>query len=112
LALLGMLLLAGHYAIFHSLLSNPKIWENQKQAPPPLELFAMLKWIYLLGAIWLVSSGILNVLSGLFIRARKHRTFSLVVSGINCIHIPLGTILGVFTMIVLLRDSVRELYEL
>jgi hypothetical protein len=57
-----------------------------------------------------VTSGVLNVISGLCLRARKGRTFSLVVAGINCLYIPLGTLLGVFTIIVLLRDSVRELY--
>ena len=111
LALLGILFLLGHYAIFHSLFSNPNLWKNQNQRPPPAELFAVLRWFYLVGAIWFIASGILNLLSGLYIRARKNRTFSLVVAGINCGHIPLGTVLGVFTMIVLLRDSVRELYE-
>jgi uncharacterized membrane protein HdeD (DUF308 family) len=71
----------------------------------------MLKWIYLAGAVWFVASGILNLISGLCLRSRKGRTFSLVVAGINCLHIPLGTVLGVFTIIVLIRDSVRELYE-
>jgi hypothetical protein len=111
LALLGILFVVAHYTIFHAIFSNPKFFENQKQPAPPPELFAMLKWFYLIGAIWFVTSLILNLLSGLFIRARKHRTFSLVVSGINCVHIPLGTILGVFTIIVLIRESVRELYE-
>jgi hypothetical protein len=36
--------------------------------------------------------------------------FSLVIAGLNCIQIPFGTALGVFTIIVLLRDSVREAY--
>src|ERR1051325_969699 len=98
LAVLGLLFLVAHYAIFNSVLSNPNLWKNQNQPPPPAELFAVLKWFYLVGAIWFIASGILNLLSGLYIRARTHRTFSLVVSGINCIHIPLGTILGVFTM--------------
>jgi len=111
LALLGILFLIAHYAMFHFFFSNPKMWENQKQSPPPAELFAVFKWFYLVFAIWFVGSGVLNLLSGLFIRARKHRTFSLVVSGINCLHVPLGTVLGVFTIIVLIRDSVRELYE-
>jgi hypothetical protein len=35
----------------------------------------------------------------------------MVVAGINCLHIPLGIVLGVFTIIILVRDSVRELYE-
>jgi hypothetical protein len=91
--------------------SNPKMWENQKGGPPPVEFFEIFKWFYLIGAIWFLASGVLNLLSGLYLRARTHRTFSTVLAGINCVHIPLGTILGVFTLIVLLRDSVRELYE-
>jgi len=37
--------------------------------------------------------------------------FSLIIAGINCVQFPFGTVLGVFTFVVLLRDSVRELYE-
>ena len=109
-AVLGILFLCAHFAMFHFIFANPKMWENQKGGPPPAELFAIFKWFYLIFAVWFICSGVLNVASGLFIRARKHRMFSLVVAGINCLHMPIGTILGVFTMIVLLRDSVRELY--
>lgn len=83
---------------------------NQKQPLPPAEFFAVFKWLYLVLAAWFLASGLLNVISGVCLRARKHRTFSLVVAGINCLHLPLGTVLGVFTIVVLLRDSVRELY--
>lgn len=111
LALLGILFLVAHYAVLHTVFTNPKMWENQKQGPPPAEFFAMFKWFYLVFAVWFLGSSVLNVVSGLCIRGRKHRTFSLIVAGINCLHIPLGTVLGVFTIIVLMRDSVRELYE-
>ena len=111
LAVLGILFLIGHYAFLHALFSDPKMWENQKQGPPPAEFFAIFKWLYLVGGVWFLTSGILNVISALCIRARKHRTFSMVVAGINCIHIPLGTALGAFTLVVLLRDSVRDVYE-
>jgi hypothetical protein len=111
LALLGILFLLVHFAMFQAFFANPKMWENQKQGPPPAEFFAIFKWFYLVMAVWFVGSGILNVISGLCIRARKHRTFSMIVAGINCLHFPLGTVLGVFTIIVLIRDSVRELYE-
>jgi hypothetical protein len=112
LALLGILFVLAHYAIFHAFFSNPKMWENQKQTPPPAEFFAIFKWVYMVLAVWFVASGVLNLLSALFIRARKHRIFSLVVAGTNCLYMPLGTVLGVFTIIVLIRDSVRELYDL
>src|SRR5436305_12747 len=67
LALLAMLFLLAHYVMFHTFFANPKIWTNQKQPAPPPELFAALKWFYLTFAIWFVSSGVLNVVSGLCI---------------------------------------------
>ena len=111
LAVLGILFLLAHYAVFHAFLDNPKFWESQKQTPPPAELFAMFEWFYLVFGAWFAGSGVLNLISPFRLRAKKQRTFSLIVAGINCVHIPLGTTLGVFTIIVLLRDSVRELYE-
>jgi hypothetical protein len=111
LALLGILFLLVHFAIFHTVFANPKMWENQKDGPPPAEFFAIFQWVYLVMGLWFLASCVLNVLSGLFLRARKHPTFSFVVAGINCVHMPMGTVLGVFTIIVLNRASVRELYE-
>ena len=112
LAVLGILFLLGHYALMHAVFTNPKFFENQKQPMPvsPEKIFAVMKWFYLVMGIWFMTSGVLNVISGLCLRARKCRTFSLVVAGINCLHIPLGTVLGVFTIVVLMRDSVREVY--
>lgn len=111
LALLGLLFLLLHYAMFQTLFDNPKMWQGQQQGPPPEEFFAAFQWFYLIFGVWFAVSLALNVISGLYLRARRHWTFSLVVGGVNCLHIPLGTVLGVFTIIVLMRDSVRELYE-
>ena len=52
-----------------------------------------------------------NLLSALYILQRRNRVFSLVIAGLNFLHIPLGTALGVFTFVVLMRDSVRRLYQ-
>jgi hypothetical protein len=109
MALLGILFL--HYAMFHAILDNPKMWENPKGVPPPAELFAVFKWFYLIIGAWFVASGVLNVVSGVCLRVRKRRTFSMIVAGLNCVHVPLGTVLGVLTLVVLMRDSVRESYE-
>ena len=37
-------------------------------------------------------------------------TFCLVVAAVECVFMPLGTVLGVFTLIVLLRPSVKALF--
>ena len=111
LGLIGLVLLAGHFALMHSIFTNPKFLEAQKQSPPPAEILAVFKVLYLVVGVWWVISLVLNLISGLCLSFRKGRTFSLVVAVINCLHIPLGTVLGVFTLVVLIRSSVRELYE-
>ena len=110
LSLLGILFVTMHFSIFHAFLDNPKIWEGQKDAPP-VEIFGIFKWFYVMIGGWFLISLLLNLFSGMFIQARKNRTFTLITAGVNCLHVPIGTVLGVFTFIVLLRDSVEELYE-
>jgi len=110
-ALLGLLFILVHFTIFQAVFAHPKLWENSKQPPPPVELFAMMKWLYLLVGLWFLVSGALTLTAGLFLRKRKHWTYCIIVAAFNCLHFPLGTILGVFTIVVLIRDSVKELYE-
>jgi len=43
-------------------------------------------------------------------RQRRH-TYCLVVAGLSCMLMPFGTVLGVFTLIVLLRPGVKALFE-
>jgi hypothetical protein len=90
---------------------NPEMWKDQKGGPPPAQFLALFKWFYGIFGALILSGGLANMLSGLFIRSRKHRVFSLVVAGLNCMQIPLGTALGVFSLIVLTRESVRENYD-
>lgn len=45
------------------------------------------------------------------LKRRTSRTFCMVVAGISCLGIPYGTILGVFSFIVLGRDSVARLFQ-
>jgi hypothetical protein len=54
--------------------------------------------------------GALTIFAGRCIATHRRRVFSLVMAGINCASFPLGTLLGVFTFVVLLRPSVKELY--
>ena len=43
----------------------------------------------------------------------RHRsyTFCFVIAALICLSMPLGTILGIFTIIVLMRDSVKEIFN-
>ncbi|MBD3851767.1 MAG: hypothetical protein IFK93_10730 [Acidobacteria bacterium] len=48
--------------------------------------------------------------AGRNLQTRRCYTFCLVVAGVECIFMPFGTVLGVFTIIVLMRDSVKEMF--
>lgn len=61
--------------------------------------------------LFMVVSGLVQILSGRFMVKRKNRVFSLIIAGLNLMSVPLGTILGIFTLIVLLRPSVTAEYE-
>ena len=91
---------------------SPEHLANKSGNGPP----AFLGWFFILIASLFILFGLIYAtclfLSGRFLNKRKHYLFCLVVAGFNCLYIPLGTILGVFTIIVLMRPSVKKLFEL
>jgi hypothetical protein len=50
-------------------------------------------------------------LTGKYLAQGRNRTFCFVTSAIQCLNAPLGTALGIFTIIVLSRDSVKARFE-
>jgi len=50
------------------------------------------------------------LITGRSLALRKHYSFTMVMACNECIFIPFGTILGVFTIVVLSRESVRGLF--
>jgi succinate dehydrogenase/fumarate reductase cytochrome b subunit len=67
-------------------------------------------YLWLVILLFVVTFGILEILSGRFIKLRKRRTFSFIIAIINLLSIPYGTLLGIMTIIVLSRNSVKEIY--
>jgi len=110
LALLGLAFVFVHFAVMRTVFTNPDIWKGTPN-PPPAGLFDAFSWIYVILGGWYGTSLVFNVLAGIYLRAQKHRIFCFVVGAFNCVHIPLGTILGIFTIIILARDSVRLSFE-
>jgi len=69
--------------------------------------FAMGVFVILIG----VATVGTNLLTGRSLRTRKRYTLCLLTSAMNCMHVPLGTLLGAFTLIVLCRPSVRAAFK-
>jgi hypothetical protein len=112
----GIVIAMSSIAIVHLVLGiamivNPRAFAAPRgQGPNP-----MLGWMFAVlgGAVIVIgwTVGLLTILSGRWIKQRRRRLFSIVMAGVNCMWVPLGTVLGVTTLMVLLRESVRALYE-
>jgi hypothetical protein len=85
---------------------NPK----QTGEPPP----EFLGWIFIgLGLFFFllgIAMAICILLAGRALAKRRRYTFAFVVACIECLFMPFGTVLGVFTLIVLSRESVKALF--
>jgi hypothetical protein len=81
------------------------------QRPPP----AFIGWFFVIFASCFILAGwtfaIFVFTAGRFIARRERYTFCFVVAAVECLFVPLGTVLGVFTIVVLNRPSVKELFS-
>ncbi len=109
--------LAGFFAlfpIFHLIVGLFFIFAPNKFAgkgePPP----AFIGWFFVIFAAvfialgWVFAAFVFT--AGRFLARRKHYLFCLVMGAVECIFMPFGTVLGVFTLIVLMRESVKQLF--
>jgi hypothetical protein len=70
-------------------------------------IFAVLgSLLFLIG----IAMAICILIAGRSLALRKRYSFAFVMACIECLFIPFGTILGVFTIVVLSRESVRGLF--
>jgi hypothetical protein len=82
---------------------------------PPPAFPVVMGWFFVVfgGAIVVIGStiAILVLIAGRCLARRRRWTYSFVVACILCANMPLGTVLGIFTILVLLRPTVKDLFE-
>jgi hypothetical protein len=103
------------FFIIHALLgiafiTRPELITDESGTAPP----AFIGWVFaLLGSSvvlfgWIIA--VCMIAAGRFLIRRRHYTFCLVTAAASCLFAPFGTVLGIFTIIVLSRSSVKELF--
>jgi hypothetical protein len=81
------------------------------QAPP--EWFGLI--FAIMGGIFFIFGQTIawaTIYSGRQIKKRRKYMFSFILACIMCMFVPIGTVLGVFSIIILSRPSVKELYQI
>jgi len=109
----GLTALFACFPIIHLVLGIAMItgqMDGGQNPPPPFFgwFFVGFASIFILVG-WALA--IASVFAGKYLKQQKNYTFIFVMAVISCMFAPLGTVLGIFTIIVLLRDSVKQLFE-
>jgi len=109
----GLTALFACFPIIHLVLGIAMItgqMDDGKNSPPPF-----FGWFFVgFAAIFILvgwALAIASLFAGKYLKQQKNYTFIFVMAVISCMFAPLGTVLGIFTIIVLLRDSVKHLFE-
>lgn len=71
-------------------------------------LFTIFALVFILGGL---AFSVCLALAGSYIAKYRHYTYCLVVAAVSCVFFPFGTVLGIFTILVLSRDSVKRLFR-
>ena len=100
-----------HVAVGILMVAHPA---SMNAGRPALLPFAVMGYGFILIGGLLVLAGwagaICTMASGYYLARRKKRTFSVVMAAVLCMFVPFGTVLGVFTILVLSRESVKQRY--
>ncbi len=98
-----------HVALGLWFLLDPSAFSEGGEAPP-----AFIGWLFIvIGSLFILAGMVfaaLVLLAGRFLSRRRRYMYCLVVAGVECLFMPLGTALGIFTILVLLRPSVKALF--
>lgn len=109
LGVVGLGFLGAHYAMMRAFMS-PELMKHE-QNPPPEAFMDMIVWFYVVFGAILLLGMVLNVMVAQRLKARRGRMFCMVVAALDLLQMPLGTLLGIFTLLVLSRESVRRTFE-
>ena len=111
----GMLYLFGCIPIFHLIIGLVFLFAPLLSNKPQDSEAAVIGFVFVLFALtfitaaWTLATMILIV--GRKLARQRSYMFCLVIACVECIFMPCGTVLGVFTIIVLSRPSVKALFN-
>jgi hypothetical protein len=100
-----------HLAIGLSFLGEIPNMADQGDVPFPFMLFPILFTVIPAVLIlfgWLFAIAV--ALTGYFIQQRRMHTFCLVMGAVETMFMPFGTVLGVFTLILLTKADIKKLF--
>ncbi len=112
----GIVALFACFPIIHVLMGlwmlvAPGSWDSGNQPPP-----AFMGWMFIgIGSMVMLTGwtfAVCVLAAGRCLARRRRYLYCLVIAALLCMFMPFGTVLGIFTIIVLSRESVKQEFAL
>ena len=78
--------------------------------PIPPGLLGVILVVVIVAALATLVTGAFMLYAGVALRRRQHRVLILVMAGLSCLSLPYGTVLGIFTLMVMQRPAAKEIF--
>lgn len=82
-------------------------WGDNWEMEAGCSILAVMVFVFILVGGYAV----LNLLAGRSLQTRSNYVLVLATSAVNCINVPLGTLLGIFTLVLLSDPGVRSAFD-
>ena len=77
-------------------------------------MVALFGWFFIIIGAGLVVLGwafaVFTIIAGRYLARQVHYLFCMVMAAIECLFMPFGTVLGVFTIVVLAKPNVKKMF--
>ncbi len=98
------------YVALGALFAFSDVFRDEAHPPPPVVGFLFMGFGAVAMAL-LVAWVVLLVVAGRSLARQRNWTFCVVVAALSCTWFPLGTALGIFTMVTITKPEVKALFQ-
>lgn len=112
LSLFVAFILVIYMIILGVIFNNADVRESIESSGTDLETpMSIVAVIFIVAILLVIAVGVLQIMAGFKLRKKTHRIFTMVMGVLALPSFPLGTALGVFTLIVLNKPAVIDMYN-
>ncbi|QYO66389.1 hypothetical protein [Leptolyngbya sp. 7M] len=109
----GLLFLIALFPVIHlgvGIAMVAGMFESEND-PPPVFLGYLFVGIALVIIAMFATLGVLNLIAARNLGEYRNWIFCVVMAAVNIMFSPIGLVIGIFSLVVLLRESVKQLFE-
>jgi hypothetical protein len=89
------------------IMTKPEIFDNNRNGPPPDFLGPLIAGLGVVLVLLFAAVGVTMIFAGRSLSRHRNWMFCMVMACLVLLNIPMGTVLGIFTIIVLNRPQVK-----